>query len=300
MSVNQWNVQNGDSFVLRHVKTGLFLGVPTDPTVIPLVSDMKQYQILQIIAGTSQFSLVLPWQNQNFYLQPSNHLLSLTENKTGAWSFGWAPTSSNHVLDNPLSEPLHYGMSIYLLTSNNQSLQADDKNNNAVIVLGDSGVPPQEWTLFPTKAIHVCLNPQVKHCHFLEGVHVTQSMMHCQHTAEGTVQCFDDEGHPVFSAESDCAEACRFPTYRCSGAPLYQCNLIPIQDQPQAEVWQDFDTCTLNCLNPILALKPVSTPSDAPSLPVNKKQWQVAVELVILLLVVILGIIWSVQKRVRR
>ena len=284
-----WDVRDGDEFLLLNVNTGLFVGKPRvdwSPTkdrydvMVPMVNDISQYQTIQIrkvydtggggINTDTIFEFIVQYHGQPYTFHspaftaseiasdPPVRLTLVNNEPPESLHTQWLFTPASLEQQKRNDPVLHYGMPIYLMKrAQRRYLRLDTWNQWVSIyrlpVTNDEMDP---WLMIPTRAIHVCLSARGQQCHFLEGVNVSHSMMTCKYVASssnsGGIACFDDEGDPVYKTAEECKDKCRWPTYVCSGEPHYQCTM---QLAAPGTQWIDYDTCVLNCINPTLQQK---------------------------------------------
>jgi hypothetical protein len=191
---------------------------------------------------------------------------------------------------------LHYGMPVHFMKANGRRYLRMDLAHQFLAI---HNAPVQEtemdtWVLYPTGSVSICVNPQSQFCHYVEGDQIGKLLFECKYDAEkDNMICMTKEKHPVYTTEEECHRQCQWPSFQCSGAPLYQC---VAKTNTTSTTWQDFDTCTLNCLHPDLSKhdKDLSKPSTAlqtNAAPLDLGIWLLwAVLAVMIMSAIILGI----------
>lgn len=278
--MTDWKVRSGDEFLMLHAKTGLFAGKPQtgwSPSknrydlFVTATNDQSLYQPIRIravnhadkgfIDTSSIFELVTQHDETNYTLHTPAFAagelvdapplrITLVDNEPATslhidWNF--VPASEDQLRRGDLF--LYYGMPVHVVkTTGRRYLRLDTWQKwLAAYHMPVTDAEMDSWILMPTRGLHVCLNAQAKQCHHLYGTAVSHSMMRCKFEEKGQVKCYDDEGDPVHGTADECAALCRTKSYKCSGAPLYQCQLEYV-----AAPFADYDTCSVNCLNPQL------------------------------------------------
>lgn len=256
----------------------------SDSLSLPMVSDLTLLQPIQLqnfrlndkskkITTATVFTLLVSLENRGMYKihtpifsahhiaegpPASVHLFPVTDlDKTPqrvdpqtSWVF--RPASSEQILRN--DDVLHYGMPVHIMKANGRRFLRLDLTQEFLAVHSS---PVQEtemdiWIMYPTSSVSICVNPQSQFCHYVEGNQIGKLLFECKYDAKTSdeITCVTKEKHPVYTTESECHALCQWPSYQCSGPPLYQCVAQP--PSPNT-TWQDFDTCTLDCLSPTIS-----------------------------------------------
>jgi len=279
--MSDWDVLQGQQWMLFHVKTGLFAGVPqvTDKLVIPVVSDSNQFQLFSIeklprydassltITTDSIFHIVFNIGSKKYYLRSPIYssweiasgppvAITATTYVSGSneppltveWTFEIASKEQRDRNDTTL----HYGMPIYLMRREQRRYLRLD-NRQQFLAIYRVPVTEEEmdpWILIPSFPVHSCFDYRSQECHSLSGIAVSSAMMTCKYNnTTNDIECQDDGGHRMFRTTAQCADYCRISGYKCSGPPLYHCeHFLPPADK--SIPWQDFDDCIAQCISP--------------------------------------------------
>jgi hypothetical protein len=283
----------------------------SDSLSLPMVSDLNLLQPLQLqnfrlnensklITVNTVFTLLVTVDQQKIYKihtpifsvhhiaegpPASVDLLPLTAvDKTPqrvepqtSWVF--RPASARQMAKN--DTVLHFGMPVHIMKANGRRYLRMDLDDRFLAVHSS---PVQEsemdtWVLYPTSAVSICLNPQSQFCHYVEGQQIGKLLFECKYLSspahnDHQLTCMTKEKHPVFPSETECHKKCQWPSFECSGPPLFQCT-TQTMSKPGA-VWQDFDTCTLNCValhSDQKSAKPTSKPVGADTPQVDVGVW---------------------------
>jgi hypothetical protein len=277
--MSNWDIKTGDCVFFYHIGTGMFFGAPQfvwSPVwgqkewMIPMTSTQESLLPVtleslgnSVIDTSTVFHLSTMLQGKKFLFHshlndssaiiespPQRVLLTDTEEASSIhtqWMFRAASVEQSSRNDTVL----HYGMPVYLLKVNfRRYLTLDlDKQWAAVYHTPLTSQEMDPWILIPASEIHTCIDKKTQRCHNLSGNHTIQAMMKCSYQSQSSrgqdeVECFDDEGHPIYRQGAECREVCQLPSYTCSGPPLYQCDahLTPGKE------WHSYDSCLEQCL----------------------------------------------------
>lgn len=253
-----WNLETNDKLVLYNTDLKQFIGLPKtqwsfsfnqDRWMFPFVIHSEDVCIFQFqwIPNTDTFSLTI--EETQTGITGMDTVSQLVNENIDRLYLSNEPTKwvcypiTNVESKNPLDRTaIYYGMEMYIQNHTQTFYMSVDRLSQWV-AQSQTRTP---WLFMPATHLYSCLDPTSQICHHLTGTAITHAQMRCTKKSPlHSVECHDDEGHPVFKTSQECKTACQTLRYTCSGDPHYQCKLA--YNTPDKQQFTNYDDCRIAC-----------------------------------------------------